>query len=99
MDDLAAEFKGFQLMMQQMLDKMNNFEAWRTTTDGSLGSLLTKTTEAVARINHLEKIPAPPSPPPPPPPSPPAGWIPRGIGLNIAPASGGSLIGFFWGAP
>lgn len=77
-DDLAKEFKGFQLMMQQMLDKMNGFEAWRTTTDGLLGSLLTKTTEAVARINQLEKALIPP----------PAGWINGGVDPNVAPSLG-----------
>jgi hypothetical protein len=49
-EELSQEFKNVQLMMQQTLHKMNG-EAWRTTTDASLGSLLTKTTKAVMRIN------------------------------------------------
>lgn len=91
-DDLKEQFKGFDLMIKQMLDKMSSFEAWRTTTDASLGSLLTKTTEAVLRINHLEKTLDPPPPPPPPssPPSPPppASWL-GGVDLNFAPILGG----------
>jgi hypothetical protein len=74
-------------MMQQMLDKMNGFEAWKMTTDASLRSLLTKMTEVVTRINHLEK--APPPPPPPPPLPPPVSWIPGGIDLNAIPSPGG----------
>jgi hypothetical protein len=67
-ESLAAEFKGFDMMIKQMLNKLNSFEAWRTTTDASLGVLLTKTTEVVVQINRLEAAP------PPPPPHPPAGW-------------------------
>jgi len=74
-------------MMQQMLDKMTEFEAWRATTDTSLGSLLTKTTETAARITHLEKTPNP-TPPPPPPPPPPAGWIAGSVDLNRDPSPG-----------
>jgi hypothetical protein len=65
-------------MMQQMLDKMNGFEAWKTTTDASLRSLLTKMIEVVTRINHLEKAPPPP-----------VSWIPGGIDLNAIPSPGG----------
>jgi hypothetical protein len=43
-EGFSEQFKGFQLMMQQMLDKMSSFEAWRVTTASSLGSLLTNTT-------------------------------------------------------
>lgn len=86
--NMAEEFKSFHLMMQQMLDKMNNFEAWRTTTDSSLGSLLTKTTETAMRISQLERAPMPPPPPPPPPP--PAGWIPGGVDPNAAPSPASS---------
>lgn len=68
-----------------MLNKLNSFEAWRTTTDASLGVLLTKTTEVVVQINRLEAAP------PPPPPHPPAGWL-GGVDLNLAPQSGGRLF-------
>jgi hypothetical protein len=76
-EGLVEEFKGFQLMMQQMLDKMTGFEAWRATTNKSLGLLLVKTTDTVVRINTLEKAPIPPPPPP----------LPY---LNQAPLSGAS---------
>lgn len=62
---------------------MNNFEAWRTTTDTSMGSLLAKTTETAARITSLEKAP-PPLPPPPPP----VGWVPWTVDLNREPSPG-----------
>lgn len=81
-ESLAAGFKGFDLMIKWMLDKLNSFEAWRTTTDTSLGVLLTETTEAAVRIDHLE------APPLPPPPHPPAGWL-GGVDLNLAPQLGG----------
>jgi hypothetical protein len=63
-ETITEDIKGFQLMMQQMLDKMNGFEAWQTTTDKSLGALLTKTTEIAARITHMDKVSTPLPPPP-----------------------------------
>lgn len=53
-DDLAAEFRGFNLMMQQVLDKINGFKAWHSTADEKLGVLMTKTTETASRITVLE---------------------------------------------
>jgi len=85
-ENIAEDIKGFQLMMQQMLDKMNGFEAWRSTTDQSLGTLLSRTTETATRITNLEQA-SPPPPPPPPPPS----WVPVGMppgfDLNRAPST------------
>jgi hypothetical protein len=87
---MASNVDNLTLMMQQMLDKMTDFEAWRATTDTSLGSLLTKTAETATRITHLEKVPIP-TPPPPPPPPPPAGWV-ANVDLNRIPSPGGGTL-------
>ncbi|CAD6236488.1 unnamed protein product [Miscanthus lutarioriparius] len=55
-EELSQEFKFVQLMMQQMLDKMNGLEAWRTIVIASLGSLLTKTTEALESLRQTGSI-------------------------------------------
>lgn len=68
---------------------MSSFEAWRTSTDASLGTLLSKTADTASRITELEARPVPPpAPPQPQPPRPPQGWL-GGVDLNLAPQSGG----------
>lgn len=60
--------QGRQSHVEQMPDKMNSFEAWRTTINSSLGTLLAKMTKTVSHISELEAQPPPRLPPPPPPP-------------------------------
>ena len=92
LDDLACKFESFEDMMKQTLDKLSGFEAWRSTADDSLGSLLTKTSETASRLQRLESTlpPPPPSPPVAPhrpqtaPPPPPPRWV-NPIDLNVAP--------------
>ena len=100
MQAMAMQFAGFQDMMSTALDKLGALETWKETADGSLGTLLQKTTatatqvkETVSRVSRLEFHP----PPPPPPPSPPH-WSAQhhpppaavGLDLNTAPEASSS---------
>ena len=84
MDDLAKKFEGLELMMQQTLDKVSGIDAWLSSAEESLGTLLAKSQETASWLHHLET--APPQPPvrPPPPPLPPSSWVDP-FDLNPAP--------------
>ena len=101
MQAMAMQFAGFQDMMSTALDKLGALETWKETADGSLGSLLQKTTatatqvkETVSRVSRLEFHPPPPPLPPPPPHwsaqhhLPPAA---AGLDLNTAPGASSSV--------
>nr|TKW20553.1 hypothetical protein SEVIR_4G096201v2 [Setaria viridis] len=81
LEDLVHKFEGFELMMQQSLDKIGGLEAWQSSTDSSLGTLLTKSDEAAVRLLRLESAPPPVPRQPPPPPS---SWVDP-FDLNMAP--------------
>ncbi|CAD6241764.1 unnamed protein product [Miscanthus lutarioriparius] len=74
MQAMAKQFDRFQDMMSTALDKLGALETWKETADGSLGTLLQKTTatatrveETASRVSRLEFRPPPPPPPLPPP--------------------------------
>ena len=46
----TMQFVGFQDMMSTALDKLGALETWKETADGSLGTLLQKTTATVTRV-------------------------------------------------
>lgn len=50
LEDLVCKFERFELMMQQSLDKISGLEAWQSSTDSSLGTLLTKSHEVMMRL-------------------------------------------------
>lgn len=54
LEDLAKKFEGFKLTMERSLDKISGTEAWQSTTNSSLGTLLVKTDEAATHLHHLE---------------------------------------------
>lgn len=64
LEDLTKRFDGFELMMQQSLDKLSGLEAWWTTIEVSMGSLFQKTDTAATRQQQLESAPPPPPPHP-----------------------------------
>jgi len=66
---MAKQFAGFQDMMSTALDKLGVLETWKETADGSLGTLLQKSTvmatrvvETTSRVSRLEFRPPPPLP-------------------------------------
>ena len=74
MKSMAIQFAGFHEMMTTTLDKLSALEAWQTTAEESLGTLLerssataTRVKETASRVTRLEFRP-PPQPPPSPPP-------------------------------
>jgi len=100
MQSMVGQFAGFQEMMTTTLDKLSALEAWQTTAEESLGTLLqrssataTRVEETASRVTRLEFRPPPPPPPPPPP-----HWnlrdpptlpqtSPPSLDLNFAPAA------------
>ncbi|CAD6242088.1 unnamed protein product [Miscanthus lutarioriparius] len=69
MQAMAKQFAGFQDMMSTALDKLGVLETWKETADGSLGTLLQKSTvmatrvvETTSRVSRLEFRPPPPLP-------------------------------------
>jgi len=51
MQEMAKQFAGFQEMMSTSLDKLSSVEAWRTTAQESMETLLKRTTDSTARID------------------------------------------------
>jgi len=83
---LSQKFEAFDDVMQKILDKVTGLEAWKTSADASMSTLLSKADDTAARLQRLEVVPVPPpvpirQPPHPPPPS--AGVNP--FDLNLAP--------------
>ena len=52
MESMAAQFKGFQDMMATSLDKLSALEAWRVTTEESMGTLLQRSTETTTMMDE-----------------------------------------------
>ncbi|PUZ56932.1 hypothetical protein GQ55_5G386400 [Panicum hallii var. hallii] len=48
-----------------MLNKLMSIEAWRSSTDASMSTLLSQSDAVVTRLHHLVTAPPPPLPPPP----------------------------------
>ncbi|XP_004965587.1 uncharacterized protein LOC101757694 isoform X2 [Setaria italica] len=84
--DLAKKFEGFNLVMQQILDKVIGLESWKTTADKSMGTLLSKADDTASCLHRLETAPPPPQQPLLQPPLPPPSWV-NPIDLNLAPPS------------
>ncbi|KAG2548760.1 hypothetical protein PVAP13_9KG217785 [Panicum virgatum] len=62
LEDLATKFQSFEAMLQKTLDKVSDFDSWKTMADASLHELLTKTDDTALRLHRLEVAP-PPQPP------------------------------------
>ncbi|PUZ44467.1 hypothetical protein GQ55_8G101800 [Panicum hallii var. hallii] len=78
LEDLATKFESFDLMMKKVLDKVTGLEAWKSSTDASMDSLLSKANNTAAAA--AGPLPHQPSLPPPPPPA----WTDP-FDLNLAP--------------
>ncbi|KAJ1266387.1 hypothetical protein BS78_08G147400 [Paspalum vaginatum] len=81
-DTMKQQLTGVQDILTQLLDKVNSIDAWKSTAESSLGTLLKQSASAAERIGHLEA-----RPPPPPPPNttrPQPQWV-NPFDLNLAP--------------
>ena len=102
LEDLVTKFESFDLMMNKVLNKVTGLEAWQSSADASMGSLLTKADDTASRLQRLESAPLPrPQPPPPQPPLPPplpVAWTDP-LDLNLAPGQATHSSASAWERP
>ena len=76
---MSQKFEAFDDVMQKILDKVTGLEAWKTSADASMSTLLSKADDTAAWLHRLEIAPPPPLLPHPVPihqPSPPpSAWV------------------------
>ena len=60
MEVLSQKFEAFDDVMQKILDKVTGLEAWKTSADASMSTLLSKADDTAVRLQRLEVVPVPP---------------------------------------
>ena len=87
MEDFTKKLDGVELLVTQIMDKLNGLETWKSSADEATDRLLSQAETVMSRLQRLEAAPQPPPIPARPsmaPPQPPPHWVHK-LDLNLAP--------------